>query len=75
MQTENRRSFLKKTGTVLAAGSFLNLSPSADGANEKIVLALIGGNNQGRGDARSAIRDVPGFFVALTARPVMPFRR
>jgi predicted dehydrogenase len=27
------------------------------GANEKIVLALIGGNNQGRGDALSAIRD------------------
>ena len=57
MQYENRRSFLRKTGAALAAGSFLNLNPSAFGANEKIVLALIGGNNQGRGVALNAIRD------------------
>lgn len=57
MHNENRRTFLKKTGTALAAGPFLNLHLSAAGANEKIVLALIGGNNQGRGDALNAIRD------------------
>jgi predicted dehydrogenase len=57
MKNENRRSFLKKTGAALAAGSFLNLNPSVLGANEKIVLALIGGNNQGRGDALNAIKD------------------
>jgi predicted dehydrogenase len=57
MKNENRRTFLKKTGTALAAGSFLNLNPSALGANEKIVLALVGGNNQGRGDALNAIKD------------------
>lgn len=57
MQNENRRSFLKQAGTFLAAGSFLNLNPSARGANEKIVLALIGGNNRGRDDALSAIKD------------------
>jgi predicted dehydrogenase len=57
MQNENRRSFLKRTGTALAAGTFLNFNLSAAGANEKIVLALIGGNNQGRADALGAIRD------------------
>jgi predicted dehydrogenase len=57
MPKQNRRSFLKKTGTALAAGSFLNLNPLALGANEKIVLALIGGNNRGRDDGLSAIRD------------------
>ncbi len=57
MKTENRRTFLKKTGTALAAGGFLGLNPAAWGANEKIVLALIGGNNQGRGVALNAIKD------------------
>ncbi len=57
MKTQNRRTFLKTTGTVLAAGGFVGLSPSALGANDKIVLALIGGNNQGRGVALSAIKD------------------
>jgi predicted dehydrogenase len=57
MQTENRRSFLKKTGTVMAAGSLFAISRSALGANDKIVLALIGGRNQGRADALNAIKD------------------
>ncbi len=57
MQNQNRRTFLKTTGTAVAAGSFLGLNPSALGANEKIVLALIGGNNQGRGVGVNAIKD------------------
>ena len=48
MQQENRRSFVKK---VAGAGAFF-----AQGANEKVVLALIGGRNQGRGDALSAVK-------------------
>ncbi len=57
MQNDNRRTFLKNAGTALAAGTFLNLNASAAGANEKIALALVGGNNQGRGVALNAIRD------------------
>ena len=57
MQNDSRRCFLKNAGAALAAGSFLNLNASAFGANEKIVLALIGGNNQGRGVALNAIKD------------------
>jgi predicted dehydrogenase len=54
---ETRRSFSKKAGVAaLSTGSFLNLNPLVKGANEKIVLALIGGRNQGRGVARRAIR-------------------
>jgi predicted dehydrogenase len=57
-QTENRRSFVRKAGTAsaAAAGAFFNLNPSALGANEKVTLALVGGRNQGRGDALRAIR-------------------
>ena len=57
MQNDSRRTFLKNAGTALAAGSLLNLNASAYGANEKVVLALIGGNHQGRLDAINAIRD------------------
>ncbi|MBN2508435.1 MAG: Gfo/Idh/MocA family oxidoreductase [Verrucomicrobia bacterium] len=53
----SRRTFLRHTGSALAAGTFLNLNPSALGANERLVLALIGGNNQGRAVALGAIRD------------------
>ncbi len=56
MPNENRRTFLKNTGAALVAGSVFNLNPSAWGANEKIALALIGGNNKGRDDARDAIK-------------------
>jgi predicted dehydrogenase len=41
--------------SAIGAGGFLNLNPRAMGANEKVVLALIGGQNQGRGDALRAI--------------------
>lgn len=57
MSTHNRRAFLKTAGTAFAASSFLNFNPSVFGANERIVLALIGGNNQGRAVARNAIKD------------------
>ena len=50
---DTRRTFLK---TAAAAGSFLNLNPAASGANEKVTLALIGGRNQGRGDALRTIQ-------------------
>ena len=58
MEPETRRSFTKQAGIAAAytAGTFLNLNSRAKGANEKVVLALIGGRNQGRGDALRAIR-------------------
>ena len=57
MAEETRRTFVKKIGaaSALAAGSFLNWNPRAMGANNKVVLGLIGGHNQGRGDALRAI--------------------
>jgi predicted dehydrogenase len=58
MGMETRRSFVKKVGvaSALAAGGFINWNPRALGANEKVVLALIGGHNQGQGDALRAIK-------------------
>jgi predicted dehydrogenase len=58
MEKDNRRTFVKKFGaaSALAAGGFLNWNPRALGANEKVVLGLIGGRNQGRGDALRAIK-------------------
>jgi predicted dehydrogenase len=58
MQGETRRSFVKKMGaaSALASGGFLNWNPHAVGANERVVLGLIGGRNQGRGDALRAIQ-------------------
>lgn len=56
MDNETRRSFAIRTGAALAVSPFLNLNSRAIGANEKVVLALIGGRNQGRGDALRAIR-------------------
>ena len=57
MANESRRSFMQRIGgaSALAAGGFLNLNPRAMGANEKVVLGLIGGHNQGRNDALLAI--------------------
>lgn len=57
MQNDTRRVFLKKAGTAVAAASLVNLNAAAAGANEKVRLALIGGNNQGRGVASNAIKD------------------
>jgi predicted dehydrogenase len=58
MENETRRSFVRKTTLVpaLTAGAFLNLNPRARGANEKVVLALVGGRNQGGDDAVRAIQ-------------------
>ena len=58
MGEETRRSFVKKIGaaSALAAGGLLNWNPRAIGANEKVVLGLIGGRNQGRGDTLRAIK-------------------
>lgn len=59
MTRENRRSFMKKAGlaSAAAAAGITNLNPWAKGANEKVVLGLIGGRNQGRGVAIDAIKD------------------
>lgn len=58
MAEDTRRQFVKKLGaaSALAAGSFLNWNPRALGANDKVVLGLIGGRNQGKGDALRAIK-------------------
>jgi predicted dehydrogenase len=54
---QDRRAFLKSAAaSAVAAGGFVNLNPAAMGANEKVTLALIGGRNQGNGDALRAIR-------------------
>jgi predicted dehydrogenase len=50
---KSRRDFVTAG---LAASTFLNLNPRAMGANEKVTLALIGGRNQGKGDAVRAIQ-------------------
>ena len=57
MADETRRSFMKKIGaaSALATGSFMNWNPRALGANDKVVMGLIGGRNQGRNDALGAI--------------------
>src|SRR5207302_10702340 len=44
-----RRQFAERAGLALGAGPFLNLNPPAKGANEQVVLALIGGRKQGVG--------------------------
>lgn len=58
MERETRRSFIKRIGvaSALGTGGFVNWNPRALGANEKVVLGLIGGHNQGRGDALRAIQ-------------------
>lgn len=57
MANETRRSFIQKAGaaTALAAGGFINWNPRALGANEKVVLGLIGAHNQGHLDGMHAI--------------------
>ena len=52
-RVENRRAFLKSAA---AASAFVNLNSAAMGANDKVTLALIGGRNQGNGDALRAVR-------------------
>ena len=57
MEKQNRRSFVKTAGvaSAVAAGSSFLWNPRAKGANERVVLALIGGRNQGRGVAARMI--------------------
>jgi len=59
MQSEDRRSFIKKAGlaSAAAAAEFINWNPTARGANEKVVLGLIGCRSQGKNDALDAIKD------------------
>lgn len=59
MQKEDRRSFVKKVGlaSAAAAAEFINWNPSARGANENVVLGLIGCRSQGKNDALDAIKD------------------
>ena len=64
---DTRRTFLK----TVAAGSFLNLNPAAMGANEKVTLALIGGRNQGRGDALRTIQAGGQFKTFCDLDPAM----
>jgi len=58
MKKETRRELLKKA-TMASAISLLpgGLTRSVKGANEKILLALIGGRNRGKDIALSSIRD------------------
>ena len=49
---ENRRVFAKGAG-LAAAGAYFHLT--ARGANDRVTLALIGGRNQGKGDALRCI--------------------
>ena len=59
MRSENRRSFIKKAGLASAAAGaeFINWNSAALGANEKVVLGLIGCRSQGKNDALDAIKD------------------
>jgi predicted dehydrogenase len=59
MTNITRRSFVTRASISAAAGmgGFVNLNPRAKGANEKIILGLIGGRNQGRGVALRSIRE------------------
>jgi predicted dehydrogenase len=52
---QNRRAFTRTAG-LAAAGAFLELSERARGANDRVTLALIGGRNQGKGDALRSIK-------------------
>ena len=58
MASETRRSFMKKIGvsSVMATGAIVNLNPSALGANERVQLGLVGGNNRGPQVAGDAVR-------------------
>src|SRR6185503_10702838 len=69
MKTKDRREFLKKsiaTGAAVASASLLNSTPSraqsaasADrvlGANDRILVGLIGCGGQGRGDLRQMLK-------------------
>jgi predicted dehydrogenase len=54
-KNQTRRTWLK-AGAAGVAATLVNLNPRAMGANDQIRLALIGGRNQGKGDALRAIQ-------------------
>jgi predicted dehydrogenase len=57
MAKETRRSFVKKTGaSLLASGAWLGSGARVLGANDRPVLALIGGRNRGRQVALGLLR-------------------
>jgi predicted dehydrogenase len=56
MEERTTNSSAKKLASTLAAGAALNCNPRAIGANDKVLLGLIGGHNQGRHDALHAIQ-------------------
>ncbi len=54
-ENRTRRSVLQ-AGLAGVAATLVNLNPKAMGAGDRINLALIGGRNQGKGDALRAIK-------------------
>jgi len=71
MAEETRRQFVKQIGmaSALAAGGFLNLNSRALGANDKVILGLLGGRNQGRGDALRAIGAGANGYITKRSAP------
>ena len=57
MNEQNRRAFVKAGIASVTAGGFVNLNPSAMGANYRVNLALVGGHNRGRAIAMGAIKE------------------
>jgi len=57
MDEQNRRAFVKAGIASVTAGGFVNLNPSAMGANDRVNLALVGGHNRGRAIAMGAIKE------------------
>ncbi|HOE12458.1 MAG TPA: Gfo/Idh/MocA family oxidoreductase [bacterium] len=56
MTLENRRAFIKKAGfSAITAAGLVNLNPRALGANERVLLALVGAHNRGMQVAEDAI--------------------
>ncbi len=53
MTTANRRQFLRQTGAAIAGAAFATARSRAAGANERIVLAMIGPGGHGSGLLRS----------------------
>src|SRR4030042_1364469 len=74
MKATNRRQFLKRTGTVIAGAAALATGGShAIGANDRIVLGVIGPGGQGSGLLKSfaAPKDVEVAYVCDPDSPRM----
>ncbi|HVN80589.1 MAG TPA: Gfo/Idh/MocA family oxidoreductase [Terriglobia bacterium] len=75
MQKETRRSFLKKAGLTTAfAGDLLNLNVRAAGANERIIIGVMGVGGRGGYLAKALAkrRDVEVAFVCDVDTRVFP---